>query len=131
MCATHPIAPNKYRGTTTYHKVFCRLIQAALARQTIHYEDVAAIMNLQGKGQHMSKETGHILGEISEDEHNQDRPMLSAVVVQKTGKEKGIPGDGFFTLACQLNKIEENTTPEQKKDFWRNELNQVYEKWSD
>ncbi len=70
MCATHPIVPNKYRGTTTYHKVFCRLIQAALARQPIHYEDVAAIMNLPGRGQHMLKETGHMLGEISEDEQN-------------------------------------------------------------
>ena len=131
MCDANPIESNKYRGTTTYHKVFCRLMQAALDRQTIHYEDVADIMNLPRSGQHMSKETGHILGEISEDENNQDRHMLSAVVVHKTGKEKGIPGKGFFTLACQLHKLEENTTPEQKKVFWRNELNQVYEEWSD
>jgi len=130
MCTSNPIVSNRYRGTTTYPKVFCRLIQAALARQPIHYEDVAAIMNLQGRGQHMSKETGHMLGEISEDEHNQGRPMLSAVVVQKTGKEK-VPGDGFFTLACQLHKLEENATTEQKKVFWENELNQTYEKWSD
>ena len=130
MCATHPIAPNKYRGTTTYHKVFCRLIQAALARQTIHYEDVAAIMNLQGKGQHMSKETGHILGEISEDEHNQDRPMLSAVVVQKTGKEKGIPGDGFFGLAVDLGKLDPNATDQGKRQFWENELQDTYTQWA-
>jgi len=60
MCATHPIVPNRYRGTTTYHKVFCRLIQAALARQPIHYGEIAAIMNLQGTGQHMSLITLYI-----------------------------------------------------------------------
>jgi hypothetical protein len=88
-------------------------------------------MNLPETGQHMAAETGHLLGEISEDEHNQSRPMLSAVAIQKTGKEKGLPGAGFFTLACQLHKLEENATAEQKKVFWENELNQVYEKWSD
>ena len=130
MCATHPIVPNKYRGTTTYHKVFCRLIQTALARQPIHYEDVAAIMNLQGRGQHMSKETGHILGEISEDEHNQGRPMLSAVVVQKTGKEKGIPGDGFFGLAVDLGELGSNATDQGKRQFWENELQETYRQWA-
>lgn len=130
MCATHPIVPNRYRGTTTYHKVFCRLIQAALVRQPIHYEDVAAIMNLQGKGQHMSKETGHILGEISEDEHNQDRHMLSAVVVQKTGKDKGIPGDGFFVLAVNLGELGSNATVQGKRHFWENELQETYRQWA-
>jgi len=132
MCAILPVVPNKYRGTSDYNEVLQRLIQTAREHQLIHYEDeVAVIMGLQGKGNYMAKETGHLLGEISEDEHNQRRPMLSAVVVQKTGKDKGIPGDGFFTLACNLYKLEENTTPEQKKVFWRNELNQVYEEWSD
>jgi len=129
MCAEHPIVPNKYRGTTTYHKVFCRLIQAALAQQPIFYEDVAAIMNLQERGQHMANETGHMLGEISEDEHNQTprRPMLSALVVRT---DTGIPGDGFFVLARQLGKLEENATEEQQREFWENERDQVYETWS-
>jgi len=89
-------------------------------------------MNLQGRGQHMAKETGHILGEISEDEHNQDRPspMLSAVVVQKTGKKKGIPGDGFFVLAVNLGKLGSNATDQGKRQFWENELQETYRQWA-
>jgi len=131
MCAKHPIVSNKYRGTTTYREVLERLIQTAHEHQLIHYEeDVATIMGLQGRGNHMAKETGHILGEISEDEHNQDHPMLSAVVVRKTGKNKGIPGDGFFNLAISLGKLGANATDQEKKAFWQNELNQVYEEWN-
>jgi len=130
MCPTDPIVPNKYRGTTTYHKVFCRLIQVALAGRVIHYEDVAVVMNLQERGQYMAKETGHILGEISEDEDNQGRPMLSAVVVQKTGKRKGIPGKGFFGLAVDLQKLDSNATDQEKRQFWENELQETYSRWA-
>ena len=127
MCATHPIVPKKYRGTTTYHKVFCRLIQAAHARQPIHYGEIAAIMNLQGTGQHMAAETGHILGEISEDEHNQGRHMLSSVVVRQ---QDGIPGNGFFVLAVDLNKLDSNATDQEKRQFWENELQETYRQWA-
>ena len=131
MCATNPIVPNKYRGTTTYHEVLKRLIKAAREHQIIHYEDdVAVIMGLQGKANHMANETGHILGEISEDEYNQGRHMLSAVVVKKTVKDKGIPGKGFFTVAVGLGKLGANTTDQEKREFWRNELNQVYAEWN-
>jgi len=131
MCATHPVVSNKYRGTSDYNEVLQRLIQAAREHQLIHYEDeVAVIMGLQGKGNYMAKETGHLLGEISEDEHNQRRPMLSAVVVHKTGKEKGIPGSGFFDLAASLGKLNANATDQEKRQFWENELNQVYTEWN-
>jgi hypothetical protein len=41
---------------------------------------------------------GKILGEISAFEHNQGRPLLSALVITKTGEE----GDGFFKLCEEL-----------------------------
>jgi len=131
MNDTHPVVPNKYRGTSDYDEVLQRLIQAAREHQLIHYEeDVAVIMGLQGKRNHMSKETGYLLGEISEDEHNQGRPMLSSVVVRKMGKNKGIPGEGFFNLAVSLGKLSANATAQEKEEFWRNELNATYSKWA-
>ena len=129
MCATHPIVPNKYRGTTTYHKVFCRLIQAATTKQKVYYKQIAAIVGLRESGHNMAAETGHILGEISEDEHP-GRPMLSAVVVHKTGEEKGIPGDGFFVLAINLGKLGSNATDQGKRQFWQNELQETYRRWA-
>lgn len=122
------IVERKYKETIEYYKVYSALIYAAKDQKKLNYTDIAKIMNLPETGQHMGAETGHLLCEISENEHNNERPLLGAVVVKSN---MGIPGDGFFTFACQLHKLKENATPEQKKLFWKNELNQVYEKWSD
>lgn len=44
---------------------------------------------------------GEIIGEISEDEVGQNRPMLSAVCVGVSGK----PGPGFYTWVRQLGRL--------------------------
>ena len=122
------VVKKRYKETIEYYKAYSALIYAAKDQKKLNYADVAKIMGISEIGNYMGAETGHLLGEISENEHNNERPLLSAVVVKSN---IGIPGDGFFTLARQLHKLEENTTPEQKKLFWKNELNQIYEKWSD
>ena len=85
--------PDKYRNTTTYEQVRAELVRAAQYRGLTTYQDIAAIMELRLTGSHMASESGHILGEISEDEVRSGRPMLSAVAVSVRGK----PGAG----ACQ------------------------------
>jgi len=122
------IVEEKYRRSVEYFKVFSELITAAKYHGVITYKDIAKIMNLPETGQHMGTETGHLLGEISEHEHNQTprRPMLSALVVKV---DIGIPGKGFFVLARQLGRLKENATKEQEKEFWANELNQIYDTW--
>jgi len=49
----------------------------------------------------MGKEVGHILAEISEDEAQNGRPMLSAIAVNSTG----VPSFGFFDLAKRLGAL--------------------------
>ena len=123
------VVERKYKETIEYYKVYSALIYATKDQKKLnYYADVAKIMGIPETGNYMGAETGHLLGEISENEYNNERPLLSAVVVKSN---TGTPGDGFFTLACQLHKLEENATTEQKKVFWKNELNQIYEKWSD
>ena len=123
------VVEEKYRRSVEYFKVFSELITAAKYHGVLIYKDIAKIMNLPETGQHMGAETGHLLGEISEHEHNQipRRPMLSALVVKV---DIGIPGEGFFVLARQLGRLKENATKEQEKEFWANELNQIYDTWS-
>ena len=43
-----------------------------------------------------------ILGQLSVDEHEAGRPLLSVLVVHKTGDMQ--PGDGFFELAQALGR---------------------------
>jgi len=70
------------------------------------------------------EELGQLLGEISEDEAQRKRPMLSAVAVRKSGK----PGSGFFKLARSLGKLESNSKEEQER-FWQREKEAVCKTW--
>jgi hypothetical protein len=113
--------PNKYRGTTTYVHVLGELVRAAQYRGVTTYQDVAVIMGLPITGSHMGKETGQILGEISEDEVRANRPMLSVVAVNVGGK----PGPGFFNLARAFGRL----TQDEDEDAFAEERCQVYEVW--
>jgi hypothetical protein len=120
----HFPVPNKYRGTTNYIRVLAELVRAAEYQGVTTYQDIAVIMGLPLQGAFMGKETGHIFGEISEDEVKAGRPMLSAVAVSVvTGKA----GPGFFALAKELGRFGGDTAEEQ--NFWRQEVQAVYETW--
>lgn len=113
---------DKYRGTTVYFHVHAELVRAAQYRGLTTYQDVAVIMGLPMSGSHMGKEVGHILGEISEDEVNANRPMLSAVAVGVNGKA----GPGFFALARQLRRL---LSSDNEAAFWERECEAAYGAW--
>ncbi len=113
---------DKYRGTAVYFHVLAELVRAAQYRGTTTYQDIAVIMGLPITGSHMGRETGHILGEISEDEVRSGRPMLSAVAVGVDGS----PGGGFFKLAKDLGLMNEG---DGEENFWSGQRKAAYEAW--
>jgi hypothetical protein len=117
-----PIVKSKYRGTTKYVHVLAELVRAAQYRGLTTYQDIAVIMGLPIKGAYMGSETGHVLGEISEDEVNAGRPMLSAVAVNVNHKA----GPGFFGLAKELGRM---AAREDEAEFWEREVKAVYDAW--
>jgi len=117
------VVNRKYFGNETFLKVYYKLIRTAQKRRTIYYKDVAEIMGLPIRGEHMAREAGQMLGEISEWEHKEGRPLLSAVVIRD---DIGIPGEGFFKLARKLGKFQ----GQNEQDFWESELQEVYNIWS-
>lgn len=68
---------------------------------------------------------GQLLGEISAEEHNNGRGLLSVLVIHKTGDQ--LPGGQFFELAKSLG---ENNT-EDKVAYWLKEYKKVCEFWED
>ena len=116
------VVKNKYRGTTKYVHVLAELVRAAQYRGATTYQDIAVIMGLPIKGSHMGAETGHILGEISEDEVRSGRPMLSAVAVNVGGTA----GPGFFSLAKELGRMKAD---DNEAAFWKRECEAVYDAW--
>jgi hypothetical protein len=113
----------EYRGSTTYLVVYAELIQAARYRGLTTYQKIAQLMGLPLSGSHMSRQVGQILGEISEDERNYGRPMLSAVAVGASGR----PGSGFPVLARHFGLLAPNG---DERAFWEQERQRVYEAWA-
>jgi len=64
----------------------------------------------------------HFLGEISSDEDDAGRGLLTALVVHKVDMQ---PGDGFFVLAKARGR---NTSDPVR--FWAEELGRVYSVWT-
>lgn len=112
---------NRYRGKKEYSLVYAELIAAARYRGTITYQEIAQILGLPLSGSNMGMEIGWILGEISDDEVSNGRPMLSAIAVNV----QGAPGPGFYALARQLGKLQDDN----EKAFWEEECHLVYETW--
>jgi hypothetical protein len=113
---------DKYRGKTVYFHVMAELVRAAQYRGLTTYQDVAMIMGLPCSGSHMGSETGHIRGEISDDEVAACRPMLSSVAVGVNGQ----PGPGLFTLARDLGLLRPGG---DETGFWQRERDAAYQAW--
>ena len=116
--------PGKYRGSKEHFLVYCELIRAARHRGTVTYQEIAEIMGLLLTGARMGAEIGHMIGAISVDEHGYGRPMLSAIAVSV----KGLPGPGFFNLARELGKLQDDSE-ESERRFWEEEKKEVYATW--
>ena len=116
---------SKYRGTKEYLLVYAELLQAARYRGVITYQAVAQIIGLPLTGNYMGKEVGQLIGEISQDEVQNGRPMLSSLVVGTSG----VPGDGFYTWAKDLGRLTDDAK-EARAAFWESERQAVYKTWA-
>ena len=65
----------------------------------------------------------HFLGEISSEESEAGRGMLSALVVHKSGDMQ--PGPGFFELAQRLGRDFRDI-----EKFWIQEVKRVFDAWA-
>jgi len=148
----------KYRGTKVYSQVYGRLQEVAASGSVVTYGDIAEMMGLHRQGHNMGTETGRLVGEISEDEHRNGRPMLRtpnktrlrapspaklaqflpprtatrAILLGTLSaivvRANGGPGKGFFTLARSLGKLQSDSIEEERR-FWEEEKAAVYATW--
>ena len=114
----------KYRSTKEYLLVYTELITAARYRGTVTYQEIAQIMGLPLTGSNMGREVGLILGQISEDEVQNGRPLLSAIAVNVSDQAS----EGFYKLARSLGKLQSDVK-EQEVIFWEKERKAVYDTW--
>ena len=84
----------------------------------VNYGDIAPLIGLSPR----SPKLFAILDCINRNEHSEGRPLLSAVVINKM---KGMPGDGFFNLAEELELHDGS----RKREYWKEELRCVHNYW--
>ena len=94
-----------------------KLKEVAGSRGKIAYSELAKSVHLN------QRRLGQPLEEICCHEHEQNRPMLSAVVVHK---QDGIPAKPFFDLAHALGLY----TGNDDSEFFTDELRKVHNYWS-
>ena len=105
-----------------HEAIYEELKKVARDKKLITYSDIGEKIGVRAN----DPELWQMLDKINRQEHEQGRPMLSAVVVQKEGNVYGAPGDGFFKLARELSVFRGGN----KYVFWASELNVVYNYWS-
>ncbi len=104
------------------------LINIARQKETIQYQELSELCRLgldMNNPQHRV-EIGEILDEISKHEHENNRPLLSAVVAT----DSTIPGNGFYELAKELG-LYSGSTETDRLIFWVEELKKVYDFWKE
>ncbi|MCC7385956.1 MAG: hypothetical protein IT384_29170 [Deltaproteobacteria bacterium] len=108
--------------------VYLFLIHRAIRGEPIHYQGAcdACGLNLNMTLAQHRKKLAMILGKIARFEHSQKRPLLPALVVNKSGYNEGSPGLGFFIIAENLGLYDEDTDP---KVFAREEQKKVFAFW--
>jgi hypothetical protein len=102
--------------------VYEKLKEVARAGKTITYNKIGKSIDLDLDNEEDRRKLSDILGEISEKEFEQGRPLLSAVVVSYRYQ---LPGQGFFEMAHRL-RLQEFYDNEI---FHREELKRVHDYW--
>ena len=69
---------------------------------------------------------GDVLGNVSVFEHENDRPLLSALVVQAGSHQAG---DGFYKGLVR-KRLGIELAPDQERAFWREEIRKVVTYWN-
>jgi hypothetical protein len=98
------------------------LVQKAKQRAMIPYSELVGQVKAVAFNAYDQKLFA-ILGQISVVEHEAGRPLLSVLVVHKTGDMQ--PGEGFFELAGSLGR---DTSDVLKT--WIEEVKRVYQHWN-
>lgn len=106
-------------------QIYERLKEVAINGELITYGEIAPMAKLNMENPDDRNKMAQILGDISTHEHEQGRPMLSAVVVLA---EIGYPGDGFYTLARELG-LHHGKKEFEDLDFFVQEVKRVFACW--
>ena len=112
-----------YWGHIMNKIIYEKLKEVARNQSTITYGEVGSLVGLDMEDPSQRNDLANLLGEISTYEYENDRPLLSMVVVHS---EDRTPGKGVFNLARQLGAQKPD---EEDIIFFAKELIRVHQHW--
>jgi hypothetical protein len=68
-----------------------------------------------------------LLGQVNVLEQEEHKPLISCVVVHKSGDTR--PGVGFWNMAREM-RLDVGRAEAEQERFWVRELNRCYAKWA-
>lgn len=86
---------------------FNLLVRQATSRQTLTYKTFCMLLGLQYEDNDRAVCT-KVLRDISELCTRLSIPLLSSLVVRDSGREKGLPGPGFWKLLQEVHESDED-----------------------
>ncbi len=112
-------------------KVLALLIETARRCGVTTYREIASVTGWLGQGSNFASRVGRLLFDINLGEHEQGRPMLSVVVVNRKPRHREESSvRGFFACAQQLGLLSPRASVASREEFLAEQLRQVYETWA-
>jgi hypothetical protein len=105
-----------------------KLVQLAKAKALASYSEVAPLIDLDMSKEEDRDEIARKLGDIVFHEHENVRPMLTALVVHY-GNDNN-PGEGFFSAAEKIDIYNGSRDPMKRLIFWSNQVTLVHNHWT-
>ena len=108
--------------------LYDELVRLARAGRLSTYSDVSPLVGLSMDEEEDRAEIARLLGEIAIYEHNEGRPMLTALIVHR-GNDNN-PGEGFFSIAQEFGLFDGSRNQISRLTFWANQVTQVHNHWA-
>lgn len=108
--------------------LYKKLVALAKAKSLAAYSEVATLIGLDMLNEQDRDEIARRLGDIVFYEHQNGRPMLTALVVHY-GNDNN-PGEGFFSAAEKIGLFKASRDPIKRLTFWSNQVTLVHNHWS-
>lgn len=108
--------------------LYDELVRLARAKALAAYSDVAPLIGLDMSEEQDRNEIARRLGDIVFHEHENGRPMLTALVVHH-GNDNN-PGEGFFSAAEKIGLFKGSRDPIKRLTFWSNQVTLVHNHWA-
>lgn len=109
-------------------EIYNRLLELARAQKLTYYSEIAPLASLSMDIEEDRDRIASLLWEIVEHERNNDRPMLTAIVVHR-GLDNN-PGEGFFSAGVKIGKFDGSRDPIARLEFWVRQVSEVHGYWA-